>query len=396
MNLCIIISVIFILLVILILHCSYKKISYPNPNADIEDFININKLNTKTKFKRNTCKYNMNETLRNVLHTKDIKESSDKNSHLVFPCTYDYIDKEINMMDPPNENQRVFIIHNADRLAAKNGIWECLVNEYGREGASEIMPMTYLLYKSEDLDLFDKEFNPNETYILKSNVQRQEGLKLSNNKSDILNGSKEGYVVVQKLLQNPFCISGMKTNFRVYILAICQGNERAFYAHEDGFVYYTKKSFVKNTLDRDINITSGYIDRKVYETNPLTLRDLRKYLEQTYDKKTSEMVFYNIYSMLTKVSVAVADEICNHDKLKKCITFQMFGADVALSDDFGAQLHEYNKGPDISPKDERDGRVKFEVMNDVFTVLKLNENNGEDHHYIKLMETDNDKIISYF
>ena len=40
-------------------------------------------------------------------------------------------------------------------------------------------------------------------------------------------------------------------------------------------MYYTPKFFQPNSIDKDRNITTGYIDRQVYVENPLTTQDFR-------------------------------------------------------------------------------------------------------------------------
>ena len=48
--------------------------------------------------------------------------------------------------------------------------------------------------------------------------------------------------------------------------------------HYNGFVYYTPKKYSNESLHFDHNITTGYIDRKIYEENPLTLKDFYDHL----------------------------------------------------------------------------------------------------------------------
>jgi hypothetical protein len=59
---------------------------------------------------------------------------------------------------------------------------------------------------------------------MKKNIQRQEGLKISKDKNEILNCYKDGYAVVQELLQDPYLINGRKINLRVYCLFIKKSN----------------------------------------------------------------------------------------------------------------------------------------------------------------------------
>jgi len=45
-------------------------------------------------------------------------------------------------------------------------------------------------------------------------------------------------------------------------------------------LYYTPNKFNYESNDKNCHITSGYVDGKIYEENPLTLRDFYKYLDQ--------------------------------------------------------------------------------------------------------------------
>ena len=96
------------------------------------------------------------------------------------------------------------------------------------------------------------------------------------------------YVVVQELLQDPYTISGRKINLRVYVLVVKNNNKTNLYIYSDGFMYYTAELFQKNSTDTKINITTGYIDRKVYEENPLTHNDFKSYLDSDRNYNTTE------------------------------------------------------------------------------------------------------------
>ena len=144
---------------------------------------------------------------------------------------------------------------------------------------------------------------------------------------------------VQELLQDPYLIDGRKINMRFYILVICNNSNISVYAYNNGFMYYTAEKFTTDTQEFGPNITTGYIDRNVYEHNPLTLEDFRKYLdsnrqltdaEQAILRNTtmrlSSVIFIRIYTMLRDVFMACAPRICTGDKLKSAITFQLLYA----------------------------------------------------------------------
>lgn len=358
-------------------------------SRDQEHFNNesniIHEIESNISYNRSSkCKYMMNKTLSNVLEKNNIQYNEDINEwSLYFPCTYNNIDEEIRNVYPNVENlenRRYFIIDDADEVSSKEQTWKNLVSMYGRETASSIMPMTYVLYDSPDVDLFKKEYQDGDLFILKKNIQRQEGLKITNDKNTVLNGIGENYVIVQRLLQDPYLINGRKINMRFYLLLVCNKGNVEAYVHHEGFMYYTKEMFIKNTDSIDVNVTTGYIDRKVYQENPLTHGDFRRYLDDPNRETSilekdikknyllSRYVFDKIYLMLRQTVLALTPKICQ-GKLKQYTTFQLFGVDVAVSDAFNINLMEINKGPDMGAKDDRDYGIKYLVMEDVLRII---------------------------
>jgi len=381
-----------IIVIILLSSCSWFL-----SRETFEHMVNITPLEGDPKWAKNpTCKYVMSETTKKVMTDNNIKEDNN-NWDVYMPCTYNSIQKEINEMTPINKNQRFFIINNADELTGKNTVWANLVTTYGRDGASELMPRTYLLNNSADMIMFQNDFSSKKLYILKKNIQRQTGLKISNDLAEILKASNEGYVVVQELLQKPYIIDNRKINMRFYVLIVCRNNEVSAYVHKRGFMYYTKEAFVKNSTSEGPNITTGYIDRSVYAVNPLTHDDFRNYLDdpkRTITEYENEIisqghvlsveVFNRIYKLLATVVKGVKHNICKGSHLQNNITFQLFGADIDVGYKLTPRLMEINKGPDMGSKDKRDGALKYGVMTDVFKVIKVVK--GDAHDFIKIYD----------
>jgi hypothetical protein len=368
-----------------------------------ETMINIPKLNSP-KWNRNKCSYVMNPTLNKVLIQNNIQNSNHSNLH--FPCSYNLINKEINELNPDSSKlDRFFIINNADNITAKDLLWKFLVSHHGIKKASIIMPMTYLLYNKNDLSRFNTEFCSKKLYIMKKNIQRQEGLLITRDKQEIINGTKNGYVIAQELLQDPYTINGHKINMRVYILIICNNNNLNVFVHKNGFMYYTKTVFKINSIGKDENITTGYVDRTMYDKYPLSHEDFRKYLDsnRTFSKaeelvhlqniKLSEVVFNRIYSLIKDVFLALIGNICSQNKLTNQISFQLFGADIAINDNLHPSLMEINKGPDMNSKDSKDGDIKYKVMEDTMKLIGAINNNNTD--YIPVLQFEDGKIINF-
>jgi hypothetical protein len=163
------------------------------------------------------------------------------------------------------------------------------------------------------------------------------------------------------------------------------------YVYQDGFMYYTKQKFVKGDISRENNITTGYIDRQVYQENPLTHEDFRAYLDSERDltspekhikysnKKISDVIFNRIYELIKNIMLCYRKKLdTKKSKFYDNITYQLFGADVSINDKLQPQIMEINKGPDLGAKDERDRNVKYGLVQDIFKIVggieKCNEN----------------------
>lgn len=390
----------YVILPLLVVLTAFIYLSY---NQNNENMVNIPKIDGPIKWKRDpSCGTRIGKALNNSMDRNNINKTKDDDWNVYFPCGYNSINKEIEKINSSRKDQRIFIIKNADQLSNKQKIWENLVKIYGRGIASEVMPTTYILRSDKDMARFLDEYHQNKVYILKKNIQRQKGLKITRDKDDILRSKYNGYVICQEMLQNPYLIDGRKINMRVYLLFVCQDNEVSAYIHNNGFMYYTKMPFVKNSIEDGPNITTGYIDREVYEKNPLTQQDFREYLDNpnrsklkyeeqlisnyNYEKNLSDLVFWRIQHLMRKIAIATKHTICQGSHIKDNITFQLFGADIALSDKLVPQLIEINKGPDMGFKDERDGQVKRAVMDDIFKVLKMSGNDNNDHSFVKVYD----------
>ena len=102
------------------------------------------------------------------------------------------------------------------------------------------MPESYVLNNSEDLKLFKKQFNPKKVYIIKKNIQRKKGIKLSNNLQEILNVDKN-YKVVQEFINDSYIINKRVLNLRIYLMIKCTNNVASFYIHKLGKCLYASK-----------------------------------------------------------------------------------------------------------------------------------------------------------
>jgi len=329
-------------------------------NNDIEMFGNY----------KASCNY-LPRAVQHALDTRKMNKVTDDSWDYYLPCGYTRCESNVLAFKNEKTGKKIFMIDGCDWIASKVGLWNLIRREFGKY-AHYIMPETFILSSEKDKLRFKKfymkkkEENKNCKFILKNFRQRQEGLKLANDLKTIFNSVGDGFKLVQDFLENPYTVSGRKVNLRYYLLITCYRGAIRGYLYRDGFVYYTPKLFKKNSMDFKETITTGYIDRKVYEENPLTTQDFRDHLGSIKAKKFDEDVRVKMKGIMQ----ALSKEICSNKKLDHHMKFQIFGADIAPDENLNVTIMEINKGPDIGFKDKRDGDLKKNMVLDVFKIIE--------------------------
>jgi len=404
MNNKIVIIIFLIVALIIALIISYKVTNNNKENIDSQNNLQQNNLQQNNLQQNNLqqneleqkvqkiIKFNGNcmhiqcDTLMNVINENKFKF----NHNLYIPCAYDNINIEYNNFecDPVG---MYFLIDGTDIMVSKDYLAMMLYSYYGKD-AEKYIPKTWMPKNNQSLENFKSEYNPNTLYIMKKNIQQQKGIQIFNNEMNIINTINQHatdsypYIVIQELLQNPYLIDGRKINLRVYVLAVKYNNEYRVYVYGDGFMYYTSERFVPNSIKNSVNITTGYIDREVYEKNPLTIKDFQNYLNEEsrpltpIEKKIqrynmlSEYLTQNILDLIKNVFIVFRDKLGTNEKLKQNLKFQIYGVDVAVNEDLSVKLMEINKGPDLNSKDKRDCAIKYNLIKDTFKTIDILDN----------------------
>ena len=316
-----------------------------------------------------------------------IKDNNDWTIYV--PCGYNHVEKELlsikcNENGNNFNNKYVFGINGCDSIVSKNKIWESLVNCFGRVEASKYMPESYVLHNVNDMNIFKKNFNSKNIYILKKNIQRKEGLKLTNNLNTIMNSLLDNYKVVQTYLTNLYLVNKRKVNLRIYLLIVIKNGYKMFYISDLGKCIYTRKEYNDDNYDFESNITSYNLDMTVYENNPRNFIELFKYVDEKSnlnDKSSSKILSQNIYNLMKKISICLSNNIFQSSNIKKCTCFQIFGADVIFDNNLHPYLLELNKGPDMIPRDDIDKSMKKKVQEDMFKIVGILPENDINSFY---------------
>ena len=268
----------------------------------------------------------------------------------------------------------VFGLGGSDYMVSKSALAHIVRQSNGNDVAQRILPVSYVVSSEADMaalgrDLADPKL-AREVYIMKKNVQRQEGQYITRDGNYIQNHAHD-YVVIQRMLQDPYIVAGRKINMRVYMLVVVPAGAVAarFYAYNDGFMYYTPELWEAYSTEKAKIITTGYIDRKVYEENPLTHQDFKLLIGGVAYSKLERNIDYALGVLRKTYGEIFAQR--NKTSGSGSVSFSIFGVDIAPDRELGCTIMEVNKGPDMGYKDERDKHVKLNMVRDALALVGL-------------------------
>jgi hypothetical protein len=417
-------KILFIFLMIIIL-CILKILKIHDNNNINENFIgndNVPNIANNISFKKIisnrlyyglSCNYMKDDSFYDALKKNNFKVTNNiKDACLIVPCTYETIDTELMQLDKEGitenifgDGVRIFMLDNTDHMVSKILLWKYLINKYGKDESSKLIPYTWDLTDPADFEQFKNQYNDSKIYITKNNQQRQEGIEIHSSIDSIIK-SKDKYLLVQELLQDPYLINGRKINLRVYVLVIKDnyGNIK-LQIYKDGFMYYTPELFQKNDSSFERNITTGYVDRQIYIDNPLTHIDFRKFLDDpsrkrtlieeyyrtAYNNKLSDYIFSQIYQLIATIFKTYQGIIGTKTY---GVSFQLYGVDIAINDKLQSMIMEINKGPDLTAKDTRDKELKLNLCTDILRSLGLIDESDK-NNFLTVLELVNidDRLV---
>lgn len=289
-------------------------------------------------------------------------------SKIWFPCGYEDPKQMSSMLDAPKD-VLVMGINNFDVFVAKDVLALLMTEKYG-DKATEFIPKSWILRNEKYVHdmynyMYEKENSDSSSlFIMKKNIQRQQGLKLTSNPNDLLNVVKDGFVVGQEVLKNPLLVNGRKTNVRVYVLVIQDPSGFRVFLHENGFVYYSKSKYIDGSTEDEV-ITTGYIDREVYDNSPLSTEQLTEHLLERFGRKKLDKLKTKRDRLFRKVMDTLLPYV---GKDVGDATYCMFlGADIEITDDLKhIRLIEMNKDPSMVVMSDDDKIIKKKVMQDYY------------------------------
>ncbi|WP_139958029.1 tubulin--tyrosine ligase family protein [Flavicella sediminum] len=320
---------------------------------------------SKTKI----CKYDKLPSQRylDILEKNNMVISLDTEEwDVYFPLTDKADSKELEGLGKV-ENKYIGVVTGTDCMINRRTVWMNLVNSYGREQASRIMPETYILDDKKDIRRLKTDTRNH--FILKDNRHRRLGLVLVDSVQKVLN-EKEKSDIAQPLITNLRRHKGTSFNFRVYALLTLHKNKLTAYLYYEGVCIYGKPP------GKDIQMYDRMITHArnaIPEEFPELMSELLDELEVEY-----KTFFRDLCEKINKLLDSAVHEFGKLENLEQAKCFQVFGIDILVDTNNQAIICEVNKGPSMKSKNENHGGIKNDMLEEMLSVMGLRtaENKG--------------------
>jgi serine/threonine protein phosphatase PrpC len=298
-----------LILVITIVFTRFKsKSSFQNTYAFIREHkknpYSSKPIDIPLKIKYKKCNYlklqNTLDTIFNKYKFDRVDENKD-NWDIYILCGYNYAETELKKIKITHPNQKVYAIRGCDKIASKNELWKIVKDFYGFEKASQLIPESYIINDPNDIKMFTKRFNKNKLYLLKKNIQRKEGILITNDYKKILRIVKNTKKDIRNFY-NPY-IFDANTNLDDYYNELISKNNKIKTKNTNNYIAIKKeeknvkeeedlnKNQKINSLINNYKIIQTYID-DLYLVNKRKC-NLRLYILIVCNKGDKKAYLYN-------------------------------------------------------------------------------------------------------
>ena len=160
--------------------------------------------------------------------------------------------------------------------------------------------------------------------------------------------------IVQRYIHNPLLINKRKFDIRTYaVLTSINGNLKG-YAYEKGYLRTSSGVYnTKNLNNRVVHLTNDAIQKnaddygKFESGNKLGYNEFQKYLDRNYNG-LNICFERDILPQIKKLTADCFRSVWGKiDPYKRINTFEVFGLDFMMDDEFGVYLIEVNNNPSL-------------------------------------------------
>ncbi|XP_026686442.1 tubulin glycylase 3A-like isoform X3 [Diaphorina citri] len=186
--------------------------------------------------------------------------------------------------------------------------------------------------------------------------------------------------VVQKYIEKPLLIHGVKFDLRVWYV-ITNIDKFKIWVYHEGYVRFCSKPYSNILLDEARHLTNVRIQKQYRNVRdpPQLPAELMWDFKQLRDYFTKNMNLPRKWDMIMKameesiVTIMRCAQSINYIDLRKN-SFQLFGADFLIHENYQPCLIEVNNGPGLSPTTSIIAKKTTELLTDMVKVVTAERN----------------------
>ncbi|CAK1603439.1 unnamed protein product [Parnassius mnemosyne] len=239
--------------------------------------------------------------------------------------------------------------------------------------ASKVLAAVAKFWPQIDIDGF-----LNIWIVKPGNKCRGKGIQLMNNIKDIIGliniPAQKNRYVVQKYIENPLVIYNTKFDIRQWFL-ITNCQPLTIWMYKDSYLRFSSQIFSLSNYHESVHLTNNAVQTKYKNTgdrdkalpdeNMWDCHSFKAYLRQI---GKYELWDTKIYPGI-KQSLIGAMLACQEAMDKRQNSFELYGADFMLTEDFTPWLIEINSSPDLAPTTSVTARLCPQCLEDVIKVV---------------------------
>ncbi|XP_060851495.1 tubulin glycylase 3A-like [Rhopalosiphum padi] len=177
--------------------------------------------------------------------------------------------------------------------------------------------------------------------------------------------------ILQKYIERPLLVYTCKIDLRQWFL-VTNMNPVVVWMYKEGYVRFCANSFSMNKMDESIHLSNVRLQMKyrkirnpqVPEECMWNYRDLQSHLRKIGQEYVwDELIFPGMSESIYAVLKAATDTTNYRDK-----TFQLFGADFLITENFIPYLIEINSTPGLNPSTSVIANLTPMLLNDIVKV----------------------------
>ncbi|XP_037297927.1 tubulin glycylase 3A isoform X1 [Manduca sexta] len=218
------------------------------------------------------------------------------------------------------------------------------------------------------------------------NKCRGRGIQLMNNIKDIIGlinipAQKTRYVV-QKYIENPLVIYDTKFDIRQWFL-ITNCQPLTIWVYKDSYLRFSSQIFSLSNYHESVHLTNNAVQTK-YKNNgsrDKALPDENMWDCHTFKAYLRQIGKYELWD--TKIYPGIKQCLigamlaCQETMDKRQNSFELYGADFMLTEDFTPWLIEINSSPDLAPTTSVTARLCPQCLEDVIKVVLDRKSNPD-------------------